>query len=208
VSRSDPPYRIQTERLVLRCWDPLDAPRLKDAVDSSLEHLRPWMPWAAHEPQPLEQKVLLLRRFRADFDGGEDFVYGIFTADESEVVGGSGLHARVGPDAFEIGYWIRADRIGHGLATEAASALARVGLEVCAADRIEIRLDPSNARSAAIPRRLGFREEATLRRRLPAPGAPGLRDVTIFSLFREELSGTPVAAAAVEAYDALGNRVL
>jgi RimJ/RimL family protein N-acetyltransferase len=204
----NPPYRIRTERLALRCWDPGDAPRLKEAVDSSLEHLRPWMSWAVHEPQPLEQKVELLRRFRAQFDVGEDFLYGIFTRDEESVLGGSGLHTRVGTDAFEIGYWIRADRTGEGLATEAAAALARVGLELCGADRIEIHVQPSNERSAAVPRRLGFREEATLRRRLPAVGAPGLRDVTIFSLFRDELAGTPVAETPVEAYDAVGARVL
>jgi RimJ/RimL family protein N-acetyltransferase len=193
---------------VLRCWQPSDAPRLKEAVDSSLEHLRPWMPWAASEPQPLDAKVLLLRRFRADFDRGEDFVYGIFTGDESEVVGGSGLHPRVGPDAFEIGYWVRGDRIGQGLATETAAALTRVGLEACGAEWIEIRLDPSNERSAAIPRRLGFHEDATLRRRLPAAGAPAMRDVTIFSLFREELAGTPAAMVRIEAYDAGGTRLL
>ena len=46
-----PPYRIVTERLVLRTWEPRDAPLLKEAVDSSIDHLLPWMPWAAHEPQ-------------------------------------------------------------------------------------------------------------------------------------------------------------
>jgi RimJ/RimL family protein N-acetyltransferase len=207
VGRPSPPYRIRTDRLVLRCWEPRDAPRLKEAVDSSLDHLRAWMPWAVDEPQPLEQKIELLRRFRAQFDLGEDFVYGIFTRDEETVLGGSGLHSRVGADAFEIGYWLRADRTGEGLATEAAAALARVGIELCGADRIEIRVEPSNERSAAVPRRLGFRQEAVLRRRLPAVGAPGLRDVTVFSLFRDELAETPVAEAAFEAYDAVGARV-
>jgi RimJ/RimL family protein N-acetyltransferase len=206
VARTSPPYRIRTERLVLRCWDPRDAPRLKDAVDSSLEHLRPWMPWAVDEPQPLEQKIGLLQRFRAQFDLGEDFVYGIFSRDESEVVGGSGLHTRVGEDAFEIGYWIRADRVGQGLATEAAAALTRVGLEACGAERIEIRVEQANTRSAAVPRRLGFREEATLRR-LPTPGGRVLRDLTIFALSRDELAGTPAAEMPVEAFDATGVRV-
>src|SRR4051812_28398230 len=36
-----PPYRIVTERLVPRCWDPRDAPIVKAAIDSSLDHLRP-----------------------------------------------------------------------------------------------------------------------------------------------------------------------
>ena len=41
---------LETERLVLRCWRPSDAPLLRDAVDSSLDHLREWMPWAEDEP--------------------------------------------------------------------------------------------------------------------------------------------------------------
>ena len=45
------------QRLVLRCWNPADAPLLKAAIDGSLEHLRPWMPWARHEPEALEAKV-------------------------------------------------------------------------------------------------------------------------------------------------------
>jgi RimJ/RimL family protein N-acetyltransferase len=111
---SDPPYRIVTERLVLRCWDPRDAPLLKNAVDSSLDELRPWMPWAADEPQSLEEKVEHLRRSRGRFDLGEAFVYGIFDRDEREVVGGTGFHARIAPDALELGYWIRSSHVGGG----------------------------------------------------------------------------------------------
>ncbi len=92
-----PPYLIRTERLAIRCWEPRDAPLLKEALDTSLDHLRPWMPWAADEPKPVEEKAELLRMFRGRFDLGEDFVYGIFTRDETEVVGGTGLHTRVGP---------------------------------------------------------------------------------------------------------------
>src|SRR5262249_24384090 len=43
-----PPYRIVTERLVLRCWEPSDAAALKEAVDASIDHLLPWMPWAVN----------------------------------------------------------------------------------------------------------------------------------------------------------------
>ena len=198
-----------TERLVARCWEPADAPLLKEAVDSSLEHLRPWMPWACDEPQTLEQKVQLLRVFRGQFDRGENFVYGLFSADESEVVGGSGLHPRAGDDiSLEIGYWIRASATGQGYATEVTAALARVGLELCGADRIDIRVDPANERSAAVPRRLGFVEEARLRRRLISAPGEEPRDAIQFALFRDGLGGSPVASAELEAFDAAGNRVL
>src|SRR5262249_27870811 len=51
------PYRIETERLVIRCYEPGDAALMKDAIDSSLEHLRAWMPWAEAEPQTLAEKA-------------------------------------------------------------------------------------------------------------------------------------------------------
>jgi RimJ/RimL family protein N-acetyltransferase len=202
-----PPYAIHTERLVLRCWDPADAPALKEAVDSSLDHLRPWMPWAVNEPQPLEAKVALLRRFRGDFDLGNDFVYGAFDRRDGSVAGGTGLHTRVGANALEIGYWIRASRIGEGLATELSAALTRVAFAVCGVDRVEIRVEPANERSAAIPRKLGFVEEARLRRRLESAEGE-LRDAVVFSLFADDFDASAAAAAPLEAFDAAGERVL
>jgi RimJ/RimL family protein N-acetyltransferase len=203
-----PPYRIVTERLVVRCWEPPDAPLLKEAVDSSLDHLRPWMPWAHEAPVPLGETVELLRGFRGRFDVGQDFVYGILFRDESEVVGGSGLHTRAGADAFEIGYWIRASRSGEGLGTEAAAALTRAGIELAGARRIEIRVDPENTASLAIPRKLGFAEEGRLRAVLHGmDGTPMQRDAVVFSLLADELAGSPAGALPLEAFDAGGARL-
>ncbi|MCE2503655.1 MAG: hypothetical protein J4G05_06325 [Chlorobi bacterium] len=70
-----PVYRIETERLVIRCWEPKDALLLKSAVDLSIDHLLPWMPWAKHEPQTFEEKVELLRMFRGKFDLHEERCY-------------------------------------------------------------------------------------------------------------------------------------
>jgi RimJ/RimL family protein N-acetyltransferase len=200
------PYRIETERLVIRCYEPRDAPLLKDAVDSSLDHLRPWMPWAEHEPQTLEEKIVLLKSFRAQFDANESFVMGIFSADETEQIGGSGLHPRVDPGGLEIGYFIRASATRQGYVTESTAALTRVGFEVCGADRIEIRVDPANEASLGVPRKLGFTEEATLRRRLPGRAGGPLRDVTLFTLFREDFD--PSLAPGLRAFDALGRQLV
>ena len=71
---SNPAYRIETKRLVLRCWQPEDAARIQEATAVNREHLLPFMPWAVDEPTPVEAKVDLLRKFRASFDRGEDYV--------------------------------------------------------------------------------------------------------------------------------------
>jgi RimJ/RimL family protein N-acetyltransferase len=209
-----PAYRIHTRRLVLRCWDPADAPLLKAAIDASLDHLRPWMPWAADEPQPLQTKVGLLRRFRGEFDLGRDFVYGIFCRGEGEVLvvdsmtlrGGAGLHTRLGEGALEIGYWIHAAHINQGLATETAAALTKVAFQVHGVDRVEIHCDPANLRSAAVPRKLGYLHEATLRRRArTADGKP--RDTMVWTLFAQAYAASAAAAAEVEAFDAMGRSI-
>ncbi|HZS30321.1 MAG TPA: GNAT family protein [Gaiellaceae bacterium] len=200
------PYRIETERLVIRCYDPRDAAKVKDAIDSSLDHLRPWMPWVEAEPQTLEEKTDLLKSFRAQFDAGDNFVVGVFSADESEVLGGSGLHPRVGPGGLEIGYFVRSSAKRQGYITESTAALTRVGFEICGADRIEIRIDPENEVSKGVPRKLGYVEEATLRRRLPARAGGSLRDVTIYTLFREDYD--PSIAPGIRAFDARGEQVL
>jgi RimJ/RimL family protein N-acetyltransferase len=198
---------IRTERLVLRCWEPGDAPLLADAIDSSLDHLRPWMPWAYDEPRSLDERIGLLRGFRGRVDLGEDFVYGVFARDEGQALGGSGLHTRAGEGALEIGYWIRASAVGRGYAREATAALARVAIRVCGVDRVEIRVDPANDASLRIPRALGFAEEATLRRRLPGREGEARGDAVVFALFADELDRTPVSSAQLEAFDALGRSI-
>lgn len=201
-----PAYNILTERLVLRCWNPDDAPELLAVIDVNEIHLMPWMPWVADRPRTVDGQTALLRRFRAAFDTDDDYVYGIFDRDTGDVLGGTGLHTRIGAHAAEIGYWIRQDRTGAGLATEAAGALTRVGIEVHELHRLEIRCAPDNHPSAAIARTLHYTHEATLRRRLPF--GDDLRDTMIWTLLPDELPASPAARVHVEAFDALGRRLL
>ncbi|MCO5192271.1 MAG: GNAT family N-acetyltransferase [Anaerolineae bacterium] len=202
-----PAYRIETPRMVIRCWKPGDAQLLKTAIDSSLDHLRPWMPFAANEPTDVQTKINLLRRFRGNFDLDVDYVYGIFDRDEAEVLGGTGLHTRIGKNALEIGYWIRADAVGRGLATEATAALTQIAFVVNGVDRVEIHCDPQNSASAAVPRKLGFTHEATLQRRIASGDDGEMRDSMIWTLFRDAYKQTPVADVTVLAYDVFGRKL-
>ena len=63
-----PPYRLASERLVVRCWQPVDAPLLDEAVASSIEHLQPRMPWVVREPVTRQERVQYLRGARGCFD--------------------------------------------------------------------------------------------------------------------------------------------
>ncbi len=202
------PYRIETERLVLRCLEPDDAPLLKEAVDASIEHLLPWMPWARFEPQSIDEKIELLRLFRGQFDQDENYVFGVFDADESRLLGGSGLHPRGGPGALEVGYWVRADAIGQGIASEVTAVLTRVGFEHCGLRRVDVQVDPANERSLRIPRRLGFTEDGTLRGRLePKEDGGEWRDSVLFTMLESELAGSPCMSFDYAAYDAIGREL-
>ena len=148
--------KIQTERLVIRCWRPEDAAVLKDAIDSSLVQLREWVPWAMHEPSSVQTLETRLAGMRDRFIAGDDWAYAVFDSRESRLIGGAGLHARGSTDHLEIGYWIRTDASGRGYATEVAAALCEVAFTHTAVERLEIHCDVENARSAAVAERLGF----------------------------------------------------
>lgn len=202
-----PAYRIHTQRMVLRCWQPGDAPLLSEAIATSLDHLQAWMLWAHEEPRSLQQRVYWLRQQRGQFDLNEELTYGIFNQDETIVLGSTGLHGRVGDDAVEIGYWIHVNHINQGLATEASAALTRVAFEIHNVDRVEIHCDPANVRSASVPRKLGFVHEATLKRRAPTHNHDR-RDSMIWSIWAADYLNSIPAQVDIEAYDALGERIL
>jgi len=201
-----PAYRIETERLVVRCWDPKDAALIQEAAAVSREHLLPFMPWAADEPQTVEQKVELARRFRGLFDRGEDYVYGIFNKDESRALGGTGLHTRHKGNALEIGYWLHKDFINQGFVTEVSAALTKVAFDLYRVDRIEIHCSVENHASAAIPRKLGYVHEATRRRLGYAYGKAS--DQMIWTLCADEYPNTPSASTKLRAFDIVGNPLL
>ena len=202
------PYRIETARLVVRCYDPRDAPLLNDAVDRSRDHLWPWMSWTPVEPQPVEQVVQRLREFRAQFDRDENWIYGVFAPGESRIVGGTGLHPRGGGGSLEIGYWAAADAVRQGYTTEVAAVLTRVGFELLGLDRVDIQIDPENEASQGIPRKLGFVHEGTLRRRLVGRAGEPRADAMVWTMLREEYDDVPWRDAyPYTAFDAAGARV-
>ena len=175
---------------MLRRWDEADAPLLDEAVRANLDHLRPWMPWARHEPESIERRIVRLRRFRHRFEAGSDYTYGIFDREERTVLGGAGLHLRIGAGAAEIGYWIHVEHVRQGLATEAAGALTRVGFCVLGLQRIEIHCEQANPGSQAVAARLGYTHRLTIRGQVTTPSMDP-RDMMIWTMQRDEFAASP-----------------
>lgn len=198
-----PVWRIRTARCELRPWRLTDVPAFVALQNANRDHLLPWMPWA-EAPATEDDVAQRVLRFHSWFARSEEFFYGVFL--DGAPIGGAGLHLRVGPRAAEIGYWIAEKHQGNGLVTEFVRALAWVGLELHDYDRVEIRMDPGNLRSRAVPARLGFALEATLPRRVT--GLAGLHDLLVWSLYREQAKDLLVDEnTRIEAWDLLDRRL-
>ena len=192
-------YRIQTERLLIRCYTEEDTPLLQEAIAANLSHLHQWMPWINREPLGFGERKEQILRWRQQFLQGQDFTYGIFTPGGDRLIGSTGLHARVGPAAREIGYWIGKDFLRQGYATEAVKALLRTGFHIERFNRLEIHCSEQNIPSMAIPARLGFRRQISLQ-----PGTAGDEDTVIWVLTRDDYSLMPYRYFKIKAFDLTG----
>ena len=167
-----PPERIELPAVgaVLRRHrlDDLDA--VQTVIEMSRDHLRPWMPWA---DQSRDETATFLERSVANWDARHDFGYLVTELAGGAVLGGTGLHNRLGAGALEIGYWRRVDASGRGLVTTWSAALTLVGFTLPGIERMEIHCDVANEPSAAVARRLGYTLDRIEDKPITAPGELG-----------------------------------
>jgi RimJ/RimL family protein N-acetyltransferase len=174
--------------VILRRLTADDAPAVSKAATESLGHLRPWMPWATPEGTSLETQRERLLGPATMWNSGSGYEYGIFLPDRT-LVGGCGLHRRIGPSALEIGYWVHVDHTRRGIATASAGALTAVGFALRGIERMEIHCDEANTASASVPPKLGYRLTGRLDHEPEAPGEIGSR--LIWVLYRREWEARP-----------------
>jgi RimJ/RimL family protein N-acetyltransferase len=164
----------------------LRAPRRSDAADLftavrlSLPELLPWMAWAHPDYSEVESAEWVRRAARAFADGLE-FQFVARAVATGEVLGTIGLNAidRLNRWA-NLGYWLRSDRVGEGLATRSATLVAAFGFGELGLGRIEVLAAVGNRRSQAVAERLGALREGVLRRRLRV--GDDVQDAVVYSL--------------------------
>jgi RimJ/RimL family protein N-acetyltransferase len=173
------PERITLDEVLLRPPTLDDVQALHEAIVESYAELHPWMPWCT-EPVELADQRGFVERSLAAWENAEAMNFNVFDA-EGTVIGSIGLMDRIGPGALEIGYWLRTGHTGRGVMTRAAKALTELGLGLPGIERIEIHCDAANLRSAAVPRRLGYRLDREVRTEITAPGESGLEQFWLSS---------------------------
>ncbi len=149
---SRPPEVIDAGPAILRRWLVADLDASCEAVFGSLEHLRPWLPWAADFSRATQAEFLA--GCELNWQSGEAFDYAVLVG--GAIAGSAGLMARIGPGALEIGYWVHQAYTRRGLATASAAALTGQALALPGIARVQIVHDELNVASGAVPRKLGF----------------------------------------------------
>jgi ribosomal-protein-serine acetyltransferase len=133
---------------------------LTAVVAQNRAHLARWMPWAATYGH--RDSLDYIARTQAQLEADDGFEGAIVVG--GEIVGGAGFHAtdRLN-QSTSIGYWLAAEAVGSGLMTATVRALLDHAFGAWALHRVVIEAVVDNARSRAIPERLGFTEEGVLR---------------------------------------------
>jgi RimJ/RimL family protein N-acetyltransferase len=186
----DLPAELVGPRVLLRPYRDGDAAALWEAVEESRAVLAEWMGWVSRFGS-IDDALGDVRRSQARWLLREELSFALFEHASGRYLGTAGLN---GIDwsirAFEIGYWIRTSASGHGYVTEAVQVLTRFAFDHLQASRVGIGLEARNARSRAVPERLGFTLEGCLRNAHPdVRGQPA--DVLRFSLTPAEYARLP-----------------
>ncbi len=175
---------LKSSRLFLRPFTKQDVPNIASAVHSSLPELIPFMPWANPDYSIADSRDFVRRSFTWRRQG-RVFGFGIFEAATRELLGSNGLH-NVTKDSrsAEIGYWVRSDRAGKGIATESSALILRFAFETLHRHRVVLRAATDNLASNRVAEKLGFHLEGTQRHvdRLPR----GWIDLNFYSLLEDE----------------------
>jgi ribosomal-protein-serine acetyltransferase len=170
------------DEVFLRLNEERHADEIFRLSDENREHLRPWMHWIDATKSADDTRAYLREVVRKFTEGRE---YGFSVLRRGQTVGSIDLRVADDASEAEIGYWLAARAEGGGIITRATEALVRFSFEDLGLERVVILCAVDNVRSRAIPERLGFTLEGTLRLRERVPGRQP-RDQVVYALLRSD----------------------
>lgn len=160
-------------------------------VEKERAYLRTWLPWVDYTTKVGDTKDFLKESIKFNKNGQR---LTTFIQYEEELVGSIGFVKIDSQNKKgEIGYWLRQDCQGRGIMTTCCAALIKYAFTKLQLNRLEIRTHNGNAKSQAIPRRLGFQHEGTLRESILLYDT--YKDELIFSLLKKDWEGIKEGAS-------------
>ena len=138
-----------------------DAADLFAVADASRSHLRQWLPWLDKNQNAADTESFIASVIEKRQSGG-GAVWAI--VESNAICGVLGFNWIDSANrSAGIGYWLAQSHQGRGIMTASVARLVRHGFEALNLNRISITAAVENHRSRAIPKRLGFHAEGTLR---------------------------------------------
>ncbi len=176
---------LQTDRLILRPYQPEDAARIQQLADDyDVAKTLGGMP----HPYTLEAAQSFIEY--ATTTEVED-VFAIVRREGDVLMGACGIMFPNPPDSSaEIGYWLGKAHWGQGYATEAARRVIRYGFENTDVPRIFARYFAANPASRRVMEKAGMKFEGMLRHHIERMGT--LHDIGFCGILRTEFA-TPTA---------------
>jgi ribosomal-protein-serine acetyltransferase len=170
----EPSGRLVGESVVLERVRLAHLDGLQAALETSHAELRQFMDWAGETPQGIEVTREFVETRIVAWSTGEEFTFVMTDPPTGEVIGVCSLMTRQGPGRLEIGYWVRSDRAGAGVATAASGLLTDAGLAVDGVLIVEIHHDAANVASGRIPEKLGYVQARRREVEIDCPGECGV----------------------------------
>lgn len=149
------------EDIQLKILEMRDADDLFNVSDKNREYLRKWLPWVDRTVSVVQTKEFIQFSLNL-FADNNGFNCAIYYKDR--IAGSIGLHSiDWGNRKTSIGYWLAEEFQGNGIMTSSCKALINYVFNDLDLNRVEIRAAELNVKSRAIPERLNFVIEGTVR---------------------------------------------
>lgn len=160
MEKKSPPSAIKGSLLTLKKHTPTLAYNMFEVIDKDRDRLGQFLPWVEHM-KSVDNQLWYINECKGDWEAGTMFDYGIFNH-QDQYIGNFGVHSiSWADDRCELGYWISSHFEGQGFISASVRMLEKVLFEMNF-NRIEIRCDPLNKKSSAVPIRNAYKYEGVL----------------------------------------------
>ena len=173
---------VVDEKIELRLPDEKDATDLYQIINSQRAYLGKWLPWVTHTNE-VEDTENFLKESKLFNKGGQKLTTFIFY--EKKIAGSVSLVYISKEHGYaELGYWLSETLQGKGIMIKAVQRLIDYIFRHTEIHRIEMEAAKENYKSQAIPQKLGFKHEGTMREGTKLHGK--YIDTELYSLLRWE----------------------